>query len=150
MTERSVPEPTKAAAFRSKRISNTATSPAQTWNAGARRIGVRSAISTNTISQGVSSTRPRIAIGILRLGASYERFGFGFPGVCAITRHHAVAHRGDRLDTQLAESILVRFEAQPGFYGTADDLYEAHSLRRSSLAGRTSTARICSSSSASA
>lgn len=67
---------------------------------------------------------PRIKFGILRLGAAYERFGFGMPDNVQLpdTLQSISAIVG--LDTQLAESILVRFEAQPGFYGTEDEFYE--------------------------
>jgi hypothetical protein len=67
---------------------------------------------------------PRIAIGILRVGAAYERFGFGFPSRVQLPDTLQSLSAVIGLDTQLAESILVRFEAQPGFYGTADDFYE--------------------------
>ena len=67
---------------------------------------------------------PRIKLGILRLGAAYERFGFGMPENVQLpdTLQSVTAVIG--LDTQLSDSILVRFEAQPGFFGTDDDFYE--------------------------
>jgi hypothetical protein len=67
---------------------------------------------------------PRIAIGILRLGAAYERFSFGFPAFVQLPDTMQSLSAVVGLDTQLAEGILVRFEAQPGFYGTADEFYE--------------------------
>lgn len=65
---------------------------------------------------------PRIKFGILRLGAQWERFSFGFPhggqqlpntlqGINAIVG----------LDTKYSDSLLFRLEAQPGFYGTSFD-----------------------------
>jgi hypothetical protein len=63
---------------------------------------------------------PRIKFGILRLGVGYERFGFGFND----TQHFEVPGGLQSLsaiiglDTQFSESILVRFEAQPGFYSS--------------------------------
>lgn len=63
---------------------------------------------------------PRIKFGILRLGAGYERFGFGFDD----TQHFEVPGGLQSLtaivglDTQLGDSILLRFEAQPGFYSS--------------------------------
>ncbi|MDQ6654408.1 MAG: DUF6268 family outer membrane beta-barrel protein [Verrucomicrobiota bacterium] len=63
---------------------------------------------------------PRIKFGILRLGAAYERFGFDMPRGVQLpdTLQSISAIVG--LDTRLGDSILVRFEAQPGFYGTND------------------------------
>ncbi|HEY0368811.1 MAG TPA: DUF6268 family outer membrane beta-barrel protein [Chthoniobacterales bacterium] len=61
---------------------------------------------------------PRIAIGILRLGAEYERFGFGYNQPAfelPNTLQSVSAVIG--LDTKFSDSILVRFEAQPGLYG---------------------------------
>ena len=61
---------------------------------------------------------PRVKFGILRLGVAYERFGFGMPGNVQLpeTLQSLTAVVG--LDTQFSDSILVRFEAQPGLYGT--------------------------------
>lgn len=79
---------------------------------------------------------PRIKVGILRLGASWERFGFDLPDSSRLretpstggfvigppqipeTLQSISAIVG--LDTKFSDSILVRFEAQPGFYGTGD------------------------------
>jgi opacity protein-like surface antigen len=79
---------------------------------------------------------PRIKVGILRLGANWERFGFDLPDSTRLRRtstpdgfilgppqipetlQSVSAIVG--LDTQFSDSILVRFEAQPGFYGTGD------------------------------
>jgi hypothetical protein len=65
---------------------------------------------------------PRIKFGILRLGAAYERFGFGFHSdgprwevPTGLQSLSAVVG----LDTQFSDSILVRFEAQPGFYSSS-------------------------------
>jgi uncharacterized protein DUF6268 len=65
---------------------------------------------------------PRIKIGILRLGAAAERFGFGMSDQAELadTLQSYTAIVG--LDTQLSDSILVRFEAEPGVYGTEDHL----------------------------
>ncbi len=65
---------------------------------------------------------PRVKYGIIRLGAQLERYSLGFDG------------SGQQLpntlqgldvvvgfDTRLADSILVRLEAQPGLYGTSFD-----------------------------
>ncbi len=79
---------------------------------------------------------PRIKFGILRLGASWERFEFDLPDSSRLRRipssggfivgppqipetlQSVSAIVG--LDTQFSDSILVRFEAQPGLYGTGD------------------------------
>jgi len=81
---------------------------------------------------------PRIAVGILRLGAAYERYEFGLPAFSLVhtlplipgeprgflvgrpqipgTLQSVSAVIG--LDTRFSDSILFRIEAQPGFYGT--------------------------------
>ena len=61
---------------------------------------------------------PRVKLGVLRIGADWERFSFGFPSRTRLpnTLQSAAAVLG--LDTQFSDSILVRFEAEPGLYGT--------------------------------
>lgn len=61
---------------------------------------------------------PRIKLGVLRLGAEWERFTFGMRENAPLpdTLQSAAVVVG--IDTQLSDSILMRFEAQPGFYGT--------------------------------
>lgn len=64
---------------------------------------------------------PRVKFGVLRLGAEWERFSFGFPSGAPLP---ATLQSGSLilgLDTQFSDSILVRFEAQPGVYTTAFD-----------------------------
>jgi hypothetical protein len=66
---------------------------------------------------------PRISIGVLRLGASYERFSFGFDDGGPLPDTLQAANLVVGLDTQFSDSILVRIEAQPGLYGAGmDDL----------------------------
>ena len=65
---------------------------------------------------------PRVKIGILRLGAAWERFGFGFPARVQLEERLQSVSAVVGLDTQFSDSILFRIEAQPGLYGTADDL----------------------------
>jgi hypothetical protein len=60
---------------------------------------------------------PRVAIGILRLGAAYERYSFGFNDGWPLPNTLQAANLVIGLDTQISDSILVRFEAQPGIYG---------------------------------
>ncbi len=63
---------------------------------------------------------PRIKFGILRLGAQWERYSFGFPnGGQQLPNTLQAVNSIVGLDTKFSDSILVRFEAQPGFYGTS-------------------------------
>src|SRR4051812_12603064 len=61
---------------------------------------------------------PMTKIGILRLGLQTERYSFSFGSMAPIpdNLHSTALIIG--LDTQLSDSILIRVEAQPGFYGT--------------------------------
>ena len=67
---------------------------------------------------------PRVKFGILRLGAQSERYSFGFPsGGQQLPNTLQAVNSIVGLDTKFFDSILVRLEAQPGFYGTSfDDL----------------------------
>ncbi len=67
---------------------------------------------------------PRIKFGILRLGAQWERFSFGFPnGGQQLPNTLQAMNSIVGLDTKFSDSLLFRIEAQPGFYGTSfDDL----------------------------
>jgi hypothetical protein len=63
---------------------------------------------------------PRVKFGILRLGAEWERYSFGFPnGGQQLPNTLQAFNSIVGLDTKFSDSILVRFEAQPGFYGTS-------------------------------
>ena len=65
---------------------------------------------------------PRVKIGILRLGAQFERYSFGFSGSGQQLPNSLQATNAIiGLDTEFSDSILVRLEAQPGFYGTTFD-----------------------------
>ncbi len=61
---------------------------------------------------------PRVAFGILRLGAQWERFSFDFSdsGGEQLPNTLQAITTVVGLDTKFSDSILVRFEAQPGFY----------------------------------
>jgi hypothetical protein len=61
---------------------------------------------------------PRIKLGVLRLGAEWERFSFGFSDRAPLPDTLQAVSLVLGLDTQLSDSILLRFQAQPGFYGT--------------------------------
>lgn len=67
---------------------------------------------------------PRIKFGILRLGAAWERFSFGFPnGGQQLPNTLQAVNSIVGLDTKFSDSLLFRIEAQPGLYGTSfDDL----------------------------
>jgi hypothetical protein len=61
---------------------------------------------------------PRVKLGVLRLGAEWERFSFGFPDNTPLPNTLQSFSLVLGLDTQLSDSILFRFEAEPGLYGT--------------------------------
>ena len=61
---------------------------------------------------------PRIEAGVLRIGADYERFSFGFPALTPLPNTLQSADLVLGLDTQFSDSVVARFEAQPGVYGT--------------------------------
>jgi len=72
---------------------------------------------------------PRIKLGVLRLGAAWERFSFGFPGNAPLPDNLQSVNLVIGLDTQLSDSILIRVEAQPGVYNTGfDDLSDDFNL----------------------
>ncbi len=59
---------------------------------------------------------PRIKVGVLRLGAEWERFSFGFPDGTALPNTLQSFSTIIGLDMQLSDSIIVRAEGQPGLY----------------------------------
>ena len=61
---------------------------------------------------------PRVKLGVLRLGVGWERYSFGFPERTPLPNTFQSANLVLGIDTQLSDSILLRVEAQPGFYGT--------------------------------
>jgi len=61
---------------------------------------------------------PRISVGVLRLGVEWERFSFGMPANSALPNTLQSGALIIGLDTRFGDSILVRLEAHPGFYGT--------------------------------
>jgi opacity protein-like surface antigen len=64
---------------------------------------------------------PRTKIGILRLGVQMEQYSFGFGGTAPIPDDLNSTALIIGLDTELSDSLLVRIELQPGFYGTDFD-----------------------------
>ena len=66
---------------------------------------------------------PRIKLGVLRLGAEWERFSFGVPDGAPLPDTLQSVNLVIGLDTQFSDSILIRVEAHPGVYNTGlDDL----------------------------
>ena len=61
---------------------------------------------------------PRFKLGVLRLGAEWERFSFGLPEGAALPNTLQSFNTIIGLDTQLSDSILVRAEIQPGLYNS--------------------------------
>jgi opacity protein-like surface antigen len=64
---------------------------------------------------------PMTKIGILRIGLQTERYSFSFGSMAPIPDNLHSTNLIIGLDTQLSDSILIRLEAQPGFYGTDFD-----------------------------
>ena len=64
---------------------------------------------------------PMTKIGILRLGLQTERYSFGYGSLAPIPKdlHSTALVIG--LDTEFSDSFLIRFEMDPGFYGTDFD-----------------------------
>ena len=71
---------------------------------------------SNTILHFVAT--PRTKFGVLRLGLEWERFAFGFPARTPLPNGLQELSAVIGLDMELSDSILVRVETQPGFYGT--------------------------------
>jgi hypothetical protein len=61
---------------------------------------------------------PRFKLGVLRLGAQWERFSFGLPDGAALPNTLQSFSTIIGLDTQLSDSILIRAETQPGLYNS--------------------------------
>ena len=64
---------------------------------------------------------PRTKLGVLRLGAEWERFSFGLPDHAALPDTLQSVSLVVGLDMQFSDSILVRAEGQPGVYDTEFD-----------------------------
>ena len=77
---------------------------------------------------------PRTKVGILRLGAEYEVYDFDIPAGAQVPDRLQSAALIIGLDTKLSDSLLVRFEAKPGYY-SADD-FEGRGFQRSLHPGR--------------
>ena len=64
---------------------------------------------------------PRTPVGILRLGAEYEVYDFNIAEGLQVPDRLQSITAIVGLDTKLSDSLLIRFEAKPGFF-YADDL----------------------------
>ena len=72
---------------------------------------------------------PRVKYGILRLGSQWERYSFGFPnGGEQLPNTLQAVNAIIGFDTKFSDSILVRLEAQPGFYTTSFDELDGDSF----------------------
>jgi hypothetical protein len=78
---------------------------------------------------------PRVKIGVLRLGVEWERFSFGMPARAPLPNTFQELSAVIGIDTQISDSILLRVEAQPGFYGTNN--FSADQINAPFLAGGT-------------
>jgi hypothetical protein len=81
---------------------------------GSRKIGDFD--ESNTILRYVAT--PRTKLGVLRLGLEWERFAFGFPTRTQLPNSLQELSAILGIDMQISDSILLRLETQPGFYGT--------------------------------
>jgi hypothetical protein len=61
---------------------------------------------------------PRTKLGVVRLGAEWERFSFGFPEQTALPNTLQSFSAVIGLDMQFSDSIIVRAEGQPGLYNS--------------------------------
>jgi hypothetical protein len=61
---------------------------------------------------------PRINLGVLRFGAEWEHFAFGFASGAPLPDTLQSISLILGLDTQLSDSILLRIQAEPGMYNT--------------------------------
>jgi Domain of unknown function (DUF6268) len=59
---------------------------------------------------------PRTKLGVLRLGAEWQRFSFGLPAGAQLPNTLQSFSAIIGLDMQFSDSIIVRAEAQPGLY----------------------------------
>jgi Domain of unknown function (DUF6268) len=78
---------------------------------------------------------PRTKIGVLRLGLEYERFSFGFPDRTPLPDAFQELSAVIGIDMQISDSILVRLEAQPGYYGTNN--FDSDQINAPFIAGGT-------------
>ena len=81
---------------------------------------------------------PRVKYGIIRLGAQLERYSFDFDGSGRqLPNTLQAVNAVVGFDTRLGDSVLVRLEAQPGFYGTTFQQLEGDQFNIPFLLGGT-------------
>ncbi|MGH7939237.1 MAG: hypothetical protein ACRD5Z_05885, partial [Bryobacteraceae bacterium] len=81
---------------------------------------------------------PRVKYGIIRAGAQFERYSFGFDhGGAQLPNSLQAVNAVIGFDTQFSDSILVRLEAQPGFYGTTFDHFDGEQFNIPFILGGT-------------
>ena len=81
---------------------------------------------------------PRVKYGIIRVGAQLERYSLGYPnGGQQLPNTLQALNAVVGFDTRLGDSILVRLEAQPGFYGTTFDHLEGNQFNVPFILGGT-------------
>lgn len=78
---------------------------------------------------------PRAKIGVLRFGLEWEHFSFGFPAGAQLPNTLQEISAIIGLDMQLSDSILLRVESQPGFYGTNN--FDSDQINAPFIAGGT-------------
>lgn len=78
---------------------------------------------------------PRAKIGVLRFGLEWEHFSFGFPAGTQLPNTLQEISAIIGLDMQLSDSILLRVESQPGFYGTNN--FDSDQINAPFIAGGT-------------
>lgn len=61
---------------------------------------------------------PRVSFGVLRFGVQTERYSFSYGSMAPIPNRLLATSFVLGLDTEFSDSLLVRIEADPGFYGT--------------------------------
>jgi hypothetical protein len=81
---------------------------------------------------------PRIKVGIIRVGAQFERYSFGYSnGGQQLPNSLQAINAIVGFDTEFSDSILVRLEAQPGFYGTTFDHFDGNQFNVPFILGGT-------------
>lgn len=80
---------------------------------------------------------PRVKLGILRLGVEVERYAFDFPARAELPESLQSASVIVGLDTRFSDSVLVRIEAQPGFYSGGSHAFGRNSFNVPFVAGGT-------------
>jgi opacity protein-like surface antigen len=81
---------------------------------------------------------PRVKYGIVRIGAQLERYSLDFDGSGRqVPNTLQAVNAVVGFDTRIGDSILVRLEAQPGFYGTTFDHFDGEQFNVPFILGGT-------------